>query len=100
MIHRVGNQLVLQGPVTIDNVVEIAQQGAALFDGNDLIVDLANVTEVDSTIVSLLLEWLRNARNQNHRLQFTHVPQNLSSLIQLYGIAELIPLSVDNQQSS
>ena len=100
MIHRHGNQLVLQGPVTIENVVEMTQQGAAMFDGNDLIVDLKNVTEVDSTIVSLLLEWLRTARNQNHQLQFMHVPQNLSSLIQLYGIAELIPLSIDNQQPS
>lgn len=100
MIYRDGNQLFLQGPVTIENVVEITQQGVALFDGNDLIVDLKNVTEVDSTIVSLLLEWLRNARNKNQKLQFMHVPQNLSSLIQLYGIAELVPLSIDNQQSS
>jgi phospholipid transport system transporter-binding protein len=100
MLHRDGNKLVVQGPVTIDNVVEITQQGASLFDGNDLIVDLKKVTEVDSAIVSMLLEWLRNARNQNHQLQFMHVPQNLASLIQLYGIAELIPLSVDNQQLS
>ncbi len=100
MIHRDGNQLVLQGPVTIENVVEITQQGAALFDGNDLLVDLKNVTEVDSTIVSLLLEWLRIARNQNHQLQFMHVPHNLNSLIQLYGITELIPFTIDSQQSS
>ena len=100
MLHRDGNKLVVQGPVTIDNVVEITQQGATLFDGNDLIVDLEDVTEVDSTVVSMLLEWLRIARNQNHQLQFMHVPQNLTSLIQLYGIAELIPLSIDNQQLS
>ncbi len=98
MLHRDGNKLVVQGPVTIDNVVEITQRGAALLDENNLIVDLKNVTEVDSAIVSMLLEWLRNARNKNHQLQFVHVPQNLISLIQLYGVAELIPLSVDNQQ--
>ena len=62
MLHRDGNKLVVQGPVTIDNVVEITQQGAVLLDENDLIVDLKNVTEVDSAIVSMLLEWLRNAR--------------------------------------
>ncbi len=99
MIQRQGHTIIVQGPVTIDNVVEITQQGIELFNGHDLVVDLAQVTEVDSAIVSMLLEWLRNARSNAHQIKFAHIPQSLRSLIQLYGITDLIPLSEQTIES-
>ena len=59
MILRDGSRIIVQGPITIANVVEIIEQGANLFDRTDLIIDLAQVTEVDSSAVSMLLEWQR-----------------------------------------
>ena len=100
MIQRDGNKLVVQGVVTIENVVKITQQGIALLNENDIVVDLEKVTEVDSSIVSMLLVWLRNARHHKHQLSFKNMPQNLTSLIQLYGITELIQLSGDNHNQS
>ncbi len=97
MIRREGSKVVVQGPVTIDNVMSMTQQGIALFIGGQLVIDFAKMTEVDSTVVSMLLEWLREAQKSNCRLQFACIPENLESLIQLYGITELIPLSTENQ---
>ena len=91
-ISREGDRIVLQGPVTIDYVADLTRRGIALFDSQSLTVDLAGVTEVDSTIISMLLEWLRTAQKTNRSLQFIHLPGNLRSLIQLYGVAELIPV--------
>ena len=92
MILRDDNRLIVQGPITIANVVEIIEQGASLFDRSDLIIDLAQVTEVDSSAVSMLLEWQRKALKNNQRLGFSNISENLKNLTQLYGVSELVPL--------
>ncbi|NBQ68331.1 MAG: STAS domain-containing protein [Nitrosomonadaceae bacterium] len=73
----------------------LTKSGIALFDDQPLTIDLDQVTEVDSTIVSMLLEWQRATRKSSHALQFINMPESLKSLIQLYGVAELIPLSAN-----
>ncbi len=92
MIFRDNNRVIVQGSVTIDNVVRLMQEGIALFDDQPLTIDLEQVSEVDSTIISMLLEWLRATRKNTHTLQFINLPENLTSLVQLYGVAELIPI--------
>jgi len=92
MILRDGNKLGVQGPITIATVVEVIEQGVNLFDRTDLIIDLAQVTEVDSSAVSMLLEWQRKAQKNNQRLCFSNIPENLKNLTQLYGVDELVPL--------
>lgn len=94
MIFREGDSVIVQGAVTIDNVVILTQRGIALFDDRPLTIDLGKVTEVDSTIVSMLLEWLRAMQKNNQALRVTNMPDSLKSLIQLYGVTELIPLPI------
>jgi phospholipid transport system transporter-binding protein len=93
IIARDGDNIIVQGPITIDNVVSVTQRGAALFDQPHCVIDLGKVTEVDSTIISMLLEWLRAARQGGHQLEFVNMPASLASLIQLYDVAELIPVT-------
>ena len=92
MILRDGNRIIVQGPITIANVVAIIEQGANLFDRTDLVIDLAQVTEVDSSAVSMLLEWQRKALKNNQRLCVSNISENLKNLTQLYGVSELVPL--------
>lgn len=98
MIFRDGDRVIMNGPVTIDNVVMLTQNGIALFDDRLVTIDLTKVTEVDSTIISMLLEWLRATRKNSHPLQFVNMPESLKSLIQLYGVAELIPVPANPVQ--
>lgn len=92
-IQREGDSVIVDGAVTIGNVVALTKKGIALFDDRSLTIDLKKVTEVDSTIISMLLEWLREMRKKNRSLQFINIPENLKSLIQLYGVTEIIPIS-------
>ena len=93
MILRDGDKLSVQGPVTIGTVVAVIAQGVALLDRDDLVIDLAQVSEVDSSAVSMLLEWQREAGRSNRKLRFANMPENLQSLARLYGVSELIPLA-------
>lgn len=87
-----GGGLSVKGPITIDNAVAVVARGATWFDHDDLIIDLTQVTEVDSSAVSVLLEWQREANRRNCRMSFVNMPPKLQSLVQLYGVSELMRL--------
>ncbi len=61
--------------------------------GDKLTVDLSQVEAVDSSAVSVLLLWSRQAREQGVQLNFDNLPTNLRSLISLYGVTDVLPLS-------
>lgn len=90
MIRRDGELFVLEGPVTMANVQAVLAEGERAFDGAEVQVDLAGVTEVDSSAVSLLLEWSRQAARKGQRLAFRNPTANLRSLAALYGVSDLV----------
>ncbi len=90
MITLSGDRGTLAGPVTLANVNAVLAEGNRLFSVPAVTLDLAGVTEVDSTAVSLLLEWRRTAQSAARKITYTNYPENLKSLIALYGITELL----------
>ena len=90
MISCSGGRCALQGPVTIANIRSLLDEGAQRIQGAAVTIDLAGVTEVDSTAVSLLLEWRRQAGRANRTLRYINTPANLKSLAELYGVTELL----------
>lgn len=57
----------------------------------DFVVDMSGVTEADSAALALLLEWLR--RTGGKRFVVQGAPAGLQSLVQLYGLDEILPLA-------
>jgi phospholipid transport system transporter-binding protein len=89
-ISCAGGRCTVQGPLTMGNATAVLEESARAFDARELVVDLSGVTEVDSSAVSLLLEWRRQAKAANRRIEYANLPPNLRSLAELYGVAELI----------
>jgi phospholipid transport system transporter-binding protein len=81
----------VEGPLTIENITGVFEESKRLFTARDVTVDLAAVTDVDSSAVSLLLQWQRAARADSRTINYVNLPRNLKSLAALYGVAELIP---------
>lgn len=94
MIACEGGRCAVDGPLTIANITAVLADSERLFTAGDVTVDLAAVTEVDSSAVSLLLQWLRAAQRDGRRIAFVNLPPNLKSLAALYSVAELIPGAV------
>lgn len=92
MITRNGNRVLVSGDLTMATANAVFREGFKAANGDQLVVDLAQVGAVDSSAVSLMLSWLREAQRQNVQLCFTHVPDNLMSLAKLYSVAESLPL--------
>ena len=95
MIRREGEWMVVQGSLTMDTVPALFETGLQHLASEDFQLDLSQVDSVDSAAVSMLLGWSRAARNTRHVLRVKGLPQDLLSLANLYGVAEMLP-----QQSS
>ncbi|MDP3483585.1 MAG: STAS domain-containing protein [Sulfuricella sp.] len=90
MIVQDGDNYRIQGRITMANANALLTEGLKLFVRDGLVVDLSQLEEVDSSAVSLVLEWLREAQRNQRKLRFTNLPDNLKSLATLYGVLDLI----------
>jgi phospholipid transport system transporter-binding protein len=93
VIRREGERLIVSGSLTLASVAAALREGNAAIDDGVRTVDLAEVGELDSSALALLLAWLREARRQNRSLAFANLPQGLTTIARLYGVAELLPAS-------
>ena len=89
-IAQVDNRWQLSGDVVISSAKAIltASQGFAI--ANDTAVDFAQAADIDTTALSLILEWKRRAQTENKTLSFINLPANLNSLAALYGVEDMI----------
>ena len=80
----------LSGDVVIGTVSSILAASKSLNMEASTTVDFAQVKDIDTAAISLILEWQRRALKENQQLKLANLPANLLSLAQLYGVAELI----------
>lgn len=79
--------------MTTETAAALVEAGLASIRGGDLGVDLADVTEVDSAGVAMLLAWQREAAVRGGTLALTHIPPALASLARLYGVDSLLGIA-------
>ena len=90
----VGEVLQIDGALNFESMPRILEE-TALYAAQEtlpscLAIDLANVTDIDSSAVALLLHWRREATRLGKALRYVHLPQNLVTLAQLYGVDDMI----------
>jgi phospholipid transport system transporter-binding protein len=89
-ITQVDNRWQLSGDVMVSTAKSILTASQSLPIASYTVVDFAEVTDIDTTALSLILEWKRRAQVENKTLSFVKLPANLNSLAALYGVTELI----------
>lgn len=89
-ITQQEDRWLISGPMTVDQVNALLAESSALTIPGK--IDMSGVSDVDTTAISLLFEWQRQAQNHQSKISFTNLPDNLVSLAKLYGVSELIPL--------
>ena len=92
MIRRDGRRIVVSGPVTLANAAKLLEDGRQHLAEGAAVVDLGEVTEMDSTLLALGLAWLRDARAAKRELTFANLPEALQTLSRLYGVENLLPV--------
>lgn len=92
MIRREGERIVVDGAVTLKNVTGILEQGLAEVRGGATVIDLGEVSELDSSLLAATFAWVREGRQANRALTVVNLPSGLQTLAQLYGVEELLPV--------
>jgi len=82
---------VLEGDVVLDNATRMLAEGEQAILTGTHVFDLSGVAKMDSSALSLLLALRRSSLKNaaGNDLQFRNVPESLTSLARLYGIADL-----------
>lgn len=90
----VGETLMLAGALNLANMARLLAETEAYVAQpklpEALVIDFAEVTDVDSSGVALLLHWRREALRIGKPLRYVHLPPNLASLAELYSVDEMI----------
>lgn len=92
MISYADGCMQLSGHLTMDTVPALYAQGLPHLDRDGLVLDFAQVESADSSAVSLLLGWMRAAKEKKRELSIINLPPSMLSLAGLYGVADLLPV--------
>ncbi|MDP5007652.1 MAG: STAS domain-containing protein [Glaciimonas sp.] len=76
--------------LTVSNAKVALKAGLQAIAGGETAIDLGDVVTVDSAAVATLLAWKSDAIKRGQSLQFCNLPANLESLIDLYGVTQLL----------
>jgi phospholipid transport system transporter-binding protein len=91
MIRRDGERMLVSGALNLASVAAELEEGKAAIAAGACSVDLSGVQELDSSALALLLAWEREAKRLGRDLAFANLPQGLTTIARLYGVAELLP---------
>ena len=89
-ISQQENSWLISGDVVIGTAKTILDDSEKLTLSPNMAVDFSKVNDIDTTAISLILEWKRRAAKQNATISAVNLPENLTSLVNLYGVRELI----------
>ena len=81
----------LAGPaLTNDNASLVLEEVRAAVASGYVQIDLAEINQVDSSAVAVLVSLARVARSRSACLQIKNAPASLVSLAQLYGVGDVL----------
>lgn len=92
MIACEGTRCRISGTVTVDNVGRLLRElQPRIAKGADTL-DFSTVEIADSAALALVFSAMRQARQAGHTLACTGLPASFTTLAELYGVSELLPV--------
>jgi len=90
VMRRDGTRAVVSGPATLADARSLLEEGRAQLKSGVRAIDLAGVTELDSSLLAVLLAWQREARAANITLAVEGLPEGLVTIARLYGVEDIL----------
>ena len=88
MSQQSNQQYSVSGAVDLTTAPNLMRQAAAFFKSADkkITIDLSQVTSSNSAALALMLEMLKQARENQIELHFEHLPETMLTIAKAYGI--------------
>jgi phospholipid transport system transporter-binding protein len=97
LVAQSDGALTACGPLTFKGARAARQLGLKALAGatrQDLQIDCAQVTAVDSAGLAVLLDWLAAAKRSGRSLRFAHLPEGLLALGRISEVEQLLTRGV------
>lgn len=97
MVAEVNTQspetLSLSGEVSADNVVALRNKGEGIIKHmpSESAINLAGLTSANTITLSLLLSWIRYAREKSVSLTIVQSPNQLFDMARVSGLEQILP---------
>ena len=85
-----GNQWFLNGDITFKEILSVHEQAQSYAWKDSVVLNLKGVEELDTSLLSFILEQRRQAKKFGKVLRVQNPPASLISLSKLYGIERFI----------
>lgn len=92
--RQADNHFVIKGELNMQTVPALAESVRSLLDQTkgDMEVDLSGVSRADSAAIALLIDMQRQARRRKCGIRFQHLPEQLSQILRLSELHEILPI--------
>lgn len=95
IVERGPGELVLSGVIDHVSGPALREQGRRLIQGGasrELVLDCSAVSKSNSVGLSLLLAFMRDARQADRELSIRALPEDMREMAQVSALLELLPL--------
>jgi phospholipid transport system transporter-binding protein len=83
----------LAGVLDMTSVPALSDAADALV-APEVLVDLCDVTRMDSAGLALLVDWQGQARGRRTKLRFRNLPAGIAAIAEVYGLGAVLPAEV------
>ncbi len=92
-MQKVGdNHYDVSGRLDAESVSGLLIQEFSHQQNESITINLQAVSHSNSAGIALLLEWLRQANNNNHELRFINMPVNMKAIANICGLSDILPI--------
>jgi len=83
-----SQQYNISGTIDLATAPQLMRDAAGLFKNADkkITIDLSQVTSSNSVALALMLEMLKQARENQIELHFEHLPETMLTIAKAYGV--------------
>ena len=81
---------VLNGNITFNEILFLMNETKNHNWNENITLDLSQVKNIDTSLLGLLFEWKRQAKENKYLFNINKVPKNLTKLAELYGVKEFL----------
>jgi len=84
----------LAGVLDMTSVPTLCDAARKLIDAPEVLLDLRDVTRMDSAGLALLVDWQGQARIRRTFLRFRNLPAGIAAIAEVYGLGAVLPAEV------
>lgn len=89
-----ANLIKIKGDLIFNNAVLARKQGIKVLDSvSSAKIDLAELNNIDSSCLSILVTFIRHAKLKHKTIEFINLPEKLINLSRVCGVDEILPIA-------